>query len=144
MNKVVSVFDVVVWIVDDVVVIVFFFLVLGCFDFVFKVIGVWFDVESYLCNLMIIYLIVVGDMYGVLGVDYIVKDGFLLCILGGFYLLGFLFKLMFEIWKMIVENCVVVYNVFFGVLFDMICEVVVNWSGVLIKVGMEIFVDFKC
>lgn len=142
--KVVFMEDVVGCIVDGVIVIVFFFFGFGCLDKILEVIGDWFDREGYLRNFIMIYLIVVGDMYGIKGIDYIVKDGLLLIIIVGFYFLGFFFLLMLDIWVMLVENCVVVYNVFFGILFDMYWDVVVCKFGVMIKVGLDIFVDLIC
>ena len=143
MNKVVSASDAVARIADDAVVTVSSSSALGCPDFVLKAIGARFDAESHPRNLTTIHPIAAGDMYGVLGVDYIAKDGLLSRILGGSYPSGPSFKPMPEIWKMIVENRVAAYNVPSGVLFDMTREAAANRPGVLTKVGMETFVDPK-
>ncbi|MFV0299584.1 MAG: acyl CoA:acetate/3-ketoacid CoA transferase, partial [Paracoccus sp. (in: a-proteobacteria)] len=92
-------------------------------------------------DLTTLHPIAAGDMYGVKGVDHIAKDGLLKRILGGSYPSGPSNLPMPEIWKMIVENRVLAYNVPSGILFDMHRDVAARRPGVLTRVGLDTFVD---
>lgn len=141
MSKIVSSADAAAHIADNAIVTVSSSSSLGCPDLVLKAIGERFDDEGHPKNLTTIHPIAAGDMYGVLGVDHIAKDGLLSRILGGSYPSGPSSKPMPEIWKMVVENRVAAYNVPSGILFDMTREAAANRPGVLTKVGMDTFVD---
>ena len=119
MTKVVSAAEAVARIPDDAVVTVSSSSALGCPDLVLQALGERFDAEGHPRNLTTLHPIAAGDMYGVKGVDHIAKDGLLKRILGGSYPSGSSNLPMPEIWKMIVENRVLAYNVPSGIMFDM-------------------------
>lgn len=114
---------------------------LGCPDAVLAAIGARFDREGHPRGLTTLHPIAAGDMYGIKGVDHIAKDGLLATIVGGSYPSGPSSMPMPEIWRMIVEDRVVAYNVPSGIMFDMHRDVAARRPGVLTKVGLDTFVD---
>jgi acyl CoA:acetate/3-ketoacid CoA transferase len=116
---------------------------LGCPDFVLRALGERFDNEGHPRNLTTLHPIAAGDMYGIKGIDHIAKDGLLSRILAGSYPSGPSSKPMPEIWKMVVEDRVIAYNVPSGIMFDMHRDVATRKAGVLTKVGIDTFVDPK-
>ncbi|MFV0299465.1 MAG: acyl CoA:acetate/3-ketoacid CoA transferase, partial [Paracoccus sp. (in: a-proteobacteria)] len=111
MGKIVSAAEAVSRIADGAVVTVSSSSALGCPDAVLKALGERFEAEGHPRDLTTLHPIAAGDMYGVKGVDHIAKDGLLKRILGGSYPSGPSNLPMPEIWKMIVENRVLAYNV---------------------------------
>ncbi|WP_299841837.1 malonate decarboxylase subunit alpha [uncultured Paracoccus sp.] len=141
MSKIVSAAEAVSRIADGAVVTVSSSSALGCPDAVLKALGERFDAEGHPRDLTTLHPIAAGDMYGVKGVDHIAKDGLLKRILGGSYPSGSSNLPMPEIWKMIVENRVLAYNVPSGIMFDMHRDVAARRPGVLTRVGLDTFVD---
>ncbi|TRW98682.1 acyl CoA:acetate/3-ketoacid CoA transferase [Paracoccus sp. M683] len=141
MGKIVSAAEAVSRIQDGAVVTVSSSSALGCPDAVLKALGARFDAEGHPRGLTTLHPIAAGDMYGVKGVDHIAKDGLLSRILGGSYPSGPSSLEMPEIWKMVVENRVLAYNVPSGIMFDMHRDVAARRPGVLTRVGLDTFVD---
>lgn len=141
MSKIVSAADAVARIPDGAVVTVSSSSALGCPDAVLRALGERFDTEGHPRDLTTLHPIAAGDMYGVKGVDHIAKDGLLKRILGGSYPSGSSNLPMPEIWKMIVENRVLAYNVPSGIMFDMHRDVAARRPGVLTRVGLDTFAD---
>lgn len=141
MSKIVSAAEAVSRIEDGAVVTVSSSSALGCPDAVLRALGERFDAEGHPRDLTTLHPIAAGDMYGVKGVDHIAKDGLLRRILGGSYPSGSSNLPMPEIWKMIVENRVLAYNVPSGIMFDMHRDVAARRPGVLTRVGLDTFVD---
>lgn len=141
MSKIVSAAEAVSRIADGATVTVSSSSALGCPDAVLKALGERFDAEGHPRDLTTLHPIAAGDMYGVKGIDHIAKDGLLKRILGGSYPSGSSNLPMPEIWKMIVENRVLAYNVPSGIMFDMHRDVAARRPGVLTRVGLDTFVD---
>lgn len=141
MGKIVSAAEAVGRIADGAVVTVSSSSALGCPDAVLQALGARFEAEGHPRDLTTLHPIAAGDMYGVKGVDHIAKDGLLKRILGGSYPSGPSSLEMPEIWKMIVENRVLAYNLPSGIMFDMHRDVAARRPGVLTQVGLETFVD---
>ena len=114
---------------------------LGCPDFVLAALGRRFEAEGHPRNLTMLHPIAAGDMYGVKGIDHIAKDGLISRVLAGSYPSGPSSLPMPEIWKMVVENRVVAYNVPSGIMFDMHREAAARRPGVLTRIGLDTFVD---
>lgn len=141
MSKVVSAADAVSRIKDGQVVTVSSSSGLGCPDLVLKALGDRFEETNHPRDLTALHPIAAGDMYGIKGMDHIAKDGLLGRVLAGSYPSGPSSKDMPEIWKMIVEDRIVAYNVPSGIMFDMHRDVAAHRPGVFTKVGLETFVD---
>ncbi|MCQ0969397.1 acyl CoA:acetate/3-ketoacid CoA transferase (plasmid) [Paracoccus sp. TK19116] len=141
MGKIVTAAEAAARIADGAVVTVSSSSALGCPDAVLAAIGARFDAEGHPRNLTTLHPIAAGDMYGVKGIDHIAKDGLLSRILGGSYPSGPSSLEMPEIWKMIVEDRVLAYNVPSGIMFDMHRDVAARRPGVLTRVGLDTFVD---
>ncbi|AUH33299.1 acyl CoA:acetate/3-ketoacid CoA transferase [Paracoccus tegillarcae] len=141
MTRIVSAAEAVSRIKDNAVVTVSSSSALGCPDAVLKALGERFDAEGHPRDLTTLHPIAAGDMYGVKGVDHIARDGLLKRILGGSYPSGSSNLPMPEIWKMIVEDRVLAYNVPSGIMFDMHRDVAARRPGVLTRVGLDTFVD---
>ena len=141
MTKLVSPEDAVARIPDAAVVTVSSSSALGCPDLVLKALGERFRTEGHPRAITTLHPIAAGDMYGVMGIDWIAQDGLLARVLAGSYPSGSSNLPMPEIWKMIVEDRVAAYNVPSGIMFDMHREAAARRPGVLTKVGMETFAD---
>lgn len=114
---------------------------LGCPDAMLRAIGQRFTTTGMPSNLTTIHPIAAGDMYGVLGVDYIAYPSLLKRIIGGSYPSGPSSHASPRIWQMIDNNEVEAYNLPSGVLYHMHREVAAARPGILTKVGMDTFVD---
>ncbi len=141
MSKLVSPAEAVGRIKDGAVVTVSSSSALGCPDLVLKALGQRFRDEGHPRGLTTLHPIAAGDMYGVKGIDWIAQDGLLSRVLAGSYPSGSSNLPMPEIWKMIVEERVLAYNVPSGIMFDMHREAAARRPGVLTKVGLQTFVD---
>ncbi len=141
MNKLVTAAQAAARIADNSVVTVSSSSALGCPDAVLRAIGARFDAEGHPRELTTLHPIAAGDMYGVKGIDHIVKDGLLSRVLAGSYPSGSSNLAMPEIWRMITEDRIAAYNVPSGIMFDMHRDVAARKPGVLTKVGLETFVD---
>lgn len=116
---------------------------LCCPDSILEALGKRFDKENHPKNLTTIHPIAAGDMFGTKGVDHIAKKGLLGRIIGGSYPSGPSKAQPPAIWKMILANQVLAYNVPSGIIFDILREASAKRPGVLTKVGMDTFVDPK-
>lgn len=114
---------------------------LNCPDRMVKAIGERFDREGHPRNLTTIHPIATGDMYGILGIDYIAKEGLLKRVIAGSYPSGPSTKPSPKIWTMILENRVEAYNYPSGFVLDMLRDVAAKRAGVLTKVGLDTCVD---
>jgi acyl CoA:acetate/3-ketoacid CoA transferase len=114
---------------------------LGCPDKVLEAIGRRFETEGHPRGITTLHPIAAGDMYGIKGIDHIAREGLLATIVAGSYPSGPSSMPMPEIWRMVVEDRVVAYNVPSGIMFDMHRDVAARRPGVLTRVGLDTFVD---
>jgi propionate CoA-transferase len=114
---------------------------LGCPDAVLAAIGQRFDESGSPRNLTTLHPIAAGDMWGILGIDHLAKDGCLARVLAGSYPSGPSRAEPPKIWQMISGDSIPAYNIPSGIMFDMHREAAAKRPGVLTKVGMDTFVD---
>lgn len=114
---------------------------LGCPDATLRAIGQRFEQEGRPRSLTTLHPIAAGDMYGILGIDYLARPGLLRRVIAGSYPSGPSSLPSPAIWQMIINNEVEAYNLPSGILFHMHREAAAKRPGVLTKVGMDTFVD---
>ena len=114
---------------------------LCCPDHVLKAIGERFDKESMPKNITTIHPLAAGDMFGMKGIDHLVKAGLLKKIIGGSYPSGPSSAEPPLIWKALGNNEIAAYNVPCGVIFDILKATASQQPGVLTKIGLGTFAD---
>jgi propionate CoA-transferase len=114
---------------------------LCCPDHVLEALGKRFDREQHPRDITTLHPIAAGDMFGVKGIDRLAKKGLLARIIAGSYPSGPSTSEPPEIWKMLLANEILAYNVPSGIMFDMLREAAAKRPGVITKVGLDTFVD---
>jgi propionate CoA-transferase len=114
---------------------------LGCPDAVLRGIGDRFAATGSPSNLTMIHPIAAGDMYGVMGIDHLVRPGLLRRVIAGSYPSGPSFMEPPLIWQAIAQDEIEAYNLPSGVLFQMHRAGAARQPGVFTQVGLETFID---
>jgi acyl CoA:acetate/3-ketoacid CoA transferase len=114
---------------------------LGCPDAMLAAIGARFEQEAHPRRLTLLHPIAAGDMYGIKGIDHLARPGLIHCVIAGSFPSGPSSLPMPDIWRMVVDNEILAYNLPSGVMFDMHRDVAAKRPGVLTKVGLDTFVD---
>lgn len=114
---------------------------LNCPDKMLQAIGERFKQEGSPKGITSIHPIAAGDLYGIDGIEHLVIDGLLSCVIAGSLPSGPSIKAMPKIWQSIIENKIKAYNLPSGVIFDMHRDAAVFKPGVITQVGMGTYVD---
>ncbi len=114
---------------------------LGCPDAVLRGIGERFAATGSPKGITTVHPIAAGDMFGIAGIDHLVKPGLLRRAIAGSYPSGASSQAPPQVWQAIEAGDIEAYNLPSGVLFQMHRAGAVDQPGVFSKVGLDTFVD---
>jgi len=114
---------------------------LGCPDAVLAGVAERFAATGSPRALTTVHPIAAGDMYGIKGIDHLVRPGLLKRVIAGSYPSGPSSLEPPLIWQAIVANDIEAYNLPSGVLFQMHRAGAAGQPGVLTHVGLDTFID---
>jgi propionate CoA-transferase len=114
---------------------------LGCPDAVLRGIGDRFESTGSPKGITTVHPIAAGDMFGITGVDHLVKHGLLRRTIAGSFPSGGSSQTPPLIWQAIEAGEVAAYNLPSGVIFQMHRAGAAGQPGVFSKVGLDTFVD---
>jgi propionate CoA-transferase len=114
---------------------------LGCPDSVLRGIGERFEDTGSPRGLTTVHPIAAGDMYGVKGIDHLVRPGLLKRVIAGSYPSGPSSLEPPLIWQAITRDEVEAYNLPSGVVFQMHRAGAARQPGVFTQVGLDTFID---